>query len=84
MSAVAPANKAKKLNPNRAEAVRPTRNGESVKFKTYQTTTTVSIWDAICDVVIADQMRPKLRSPSIEMGLEARPKFVAKFSFTSS
>ena len=47
MSAVAPANKAKKLNPNRAEAVRPTRNGESVKFKTYQTPTTVSIWDAI-------------------------------------
>jgi len=60
-SAVAPAKRARKLNPSRAVAVRPTRNGESVRFSTYQTTTMVSIWDPIWEIEIADQMRPKLR-----------------------
>ena len=47
MSAVAPAKRARKLNPNRAAAVSPTRNGESVRLSTYQTTTTISICDPI-------------------------------------
>ena len=82
-SAVAPAKRARKLNPILADAVSPTRNGESVRFSTYQTTTIISIWDPIWEIVIADQMRPKLRWRSMEMGRTARPRFAARFDFTS-
>jgi len=46
-----------------------------VRFKTYQTTTTVSICDPICDMVIADQIRPKLRWRRMLMGPAALPSF---------
>ena len=82
MSAVAPANRARKLKPMRAEAVSPTRKGESVRFSTYHTTTTVSIWEAIPARVMADQTRPKLRSRSMDIGEAARPRLATRFNFT--
>ena len=79
-SAMAPENMARKLRAIRAEAIKPTRNGESVLLRTNHPRATASICMPVPDRAMEDHNRPKLRWRNIPRGWAACCSVVASFN----
>ena len=72
LSAMAPANRARKFSAMRAAAMEPTRNGESVSERTNHPSTADSIWVPMPTSAVEPHTKAKLRCRKMPRGVAAR------------